>query len=210
MEINKKIIDTIDNFVDKCDYFDSVYKNIIKIIGNNINDNINELYDLVDCYIDIRKDHGIILKLYENFKNNCDENNEKDMYDLSSLNSMLDNIKNLIKNIDFQYKQFASFYPKLVRNNHMTVLLVVNDNETNKDTKMLEMINSIRNTKYQNKYKIIKGKNNKSITLRVNKNKQVSLLPKMLPTLYILNDNNAIEIPCEDIKNEQMMLSLLN
>lgn len=210
MEINKKLIDSIDIFVEKCDNFDIVYQKVLDIILKRISDNVDILYGLVECYIEIRKYHGIIIKLYNEFEKSVDINNERDMYDLSSYNSIIDNIKNLIQNVDFQYKQFASYYPDLIDNNSVTVLLIINEKETEKDLNLINLLNKVKRDKYQNKYKVMKMKKNKSsVKLNVNKNK-ITLNPKSVPSLYLLRKNNLLEVPGDNIQNENVMASIIN
>jgi hypothetical protein len=211
MEINKKLIDTIDIFVNKCDNFDKIYKEVINIVNNNTNENIDELYDIVTCYIEIRKEHGIIIKIYDDYKKTAKTKNDEEMYNLSTFNSILENVKNLVQNIDFQYKQFATYFPELVNNNLMTVILIINEKENEDDKKLINMINKIKSVKYENKYKIMKcKKNSNEIKLKIKNNKYVTLKPKSIPSLYLLNKKTMTEVPGNNIKNDEILRSILN
>ena len=211
MEINKKLIDTIDIFINKCDNFDKIYKEVINIVNNNISNNVNELYDLVECYMELRKDHGIMIKIYDNYKKIAKIENDDEMYNLSTFNSILENVKNLMQNVDFQYKQFASYFPELINNNSMTVILVINETENINDKRLVEMLNKIKGIKYENKYKIMKcKKNTNEIKLKIKDNKHIILKPKKIPSLYLLNKKTVTEISGENIKNDEVLKSILN
>ncbi len=209
MEINKKLIDTIDIFVEKCDNFDKIYKQVVNIINNNIKNNVDDLYNLVDCYIEIRKEHGIMIKLYDDYKKIITIENDEEMYNLSTFDSIIDNVKNLIQNIDLQYKQFAIYFPELVNNNFMTVILLVNEKEDENDIRLLNMINKIKLVKYENKYKVLKYKKGSNGTkLKLGDNKEITLRPKRVPSLYLLNKKRITEIPGDSLKNNDELNSI--
>lgn len=209
MEINKKLIDTIDIFVEKCENFDIVYKEVVSII-NKEEDNIDKFYDLVQNYIEIRSIHGRILKNYENYSASLSEESDEDMYNLSSLNSIIENSKNLIQNIDFQYKQFAVYYPDLIENSMMTVILLVNTEKNEKDKMLINAMNEIRNKKYKNKYEIVECNKKEKIELKINKsNKKIMLSAKKLPCLYLLNNKLITKIDGENIINKNIFDSLI-
>jgi hypothetical protein len=209
MEINKNLIDTIEIFVDKCDNFDKLYKKVIKIINTEINDNLDELYDITSNYIEIRGCHGRIIKTYDNYKNSGLKNDEE-MYNLSALTSILENVNNIIQNVDFQYKQFATYFPNLVNKSYLTVLLIVDNNETEEDIRLINMLNEIKVKKYEHKYKIMKCGKKEGIELKIRKkNKKIRLVPKKTPSLYLINDDIISEIQTENIKNKEMLEKIL-
>lgn len=209
MEINKKLIDAIDIFVEKCENFDIVYKEVVTII-NKEEDNIDKFYDLVQNYIEIRSVHGRILKNYENYSANLSEDSDEDMYNLSSLNSIIENSKNLIQNIDFQYKQFAVYYPDLIENSMMSIILLVNTEKTEKDKMLINAMNEIKNKKYKNKYEVVECNKKDKIELKISKsNKKVMLSTKKLPCLYLLNNKLITKIDGENIANKDSFESLI-
>jgi ribosomal protein L16 Arg81 hydroxylase len=210
MEINKYLIECIEIFIKKCETFDELYKKVIKIIKNDINDNLDDLYDITNNYIEIRAAHGQIIKLYNKYKNS-DLKTDEELYNLSTLSSILDNINNMIQNIDFQYKQFATFFPNLVNKNYLTVLLIVSKKETDEDTRLINMINEIRETKYENKYKIIKCGNKEGIELKVKRlNQKVKFTPKNTPALYLIDNNIISEIQTSNIKDKKMLEKIIS
>lgn len=210
MEINKNLINTIEIFVTKCENFDKSYKNMVKIINNQANDNLDELYDVTNYYIELRACHGKIIKLYDSYKN-CKLDNEEYLYNLSVLNSIIGDVGNMIQNVDFQYKQFATFFPKLVSKDHLTVLLVVNKNETEEDKKFINMLNEIKANKYENKYKIMKCGKKEGLELKIkSKNQKIKLLPKSTPMMYLIKDDIISEIKLKNIENKKMLENILS
>lgn len=98
----------------------------------------------------------------------------------------------------------------MIDNNSVTVLLIINEKETEKDLNLINLLNKVKKDKYQNKYKVMKmKKNKKSIKLNVYKNK-VTLSPKSIPSLYLFRNNNLLEVPGENIQNESVMSSIIN
>ena len=209
MEINKNLIDTIDIFIDKCENFDKLYRQVIKIINAEINDNLDELYDITSNYIEIRAYHGKIIKTYESYKNS-DIKNDEEMYNLSALSSILENVNNIIQNVDFQYKQFATYFPNLVNKSHSTVLLIISKNETDEDNRLINMLNQVKSTRYENKYKIMKCGDREGLELKIRKkNQKIKIVPKKTPSLYLINNDIISEIPTENIKNKAMLEKML-
>jgi hypothetical protein len=210
MEINKNLIDTIEIFVEKCESFDKLYTKVVKIINTEINDNLDELYDITSGYVEIRAYHGKIIKIYDSYKNSKLQTDE-DMYNLSALSSILENVNNIIQNVDFQYKQFATYFPKLVDKNYLTVLLIVGKKETNEDRRLINMINELKVQRYENKYKIMKCGKNEGLELKIRKkNQKMMIAPKKTPTLYLIKKDIISEIPSENIRNKAMLEKILN
>jgi len=209
MEINKNLIDTIEIFVDKCDNFDKLYKKVATIINTEINNNLDELYDITANYIEIRAHHGKIIKIYDSYKSSGLKNDEE-MYNLSALSSILENVNNIIQNVDFQYKQFATYFPNLVNKNYLTVLLIVGKNESEEDVRLINMLNEIKVSKYENKYKIMKCGKKEGLELKIRKkNQKIKLVPTKTPSLYLIKNNIVSEVPIQNIKDKKTLERML-
>ena len=110
MNFNKIVLDKIDKFISLSKEFDLNYNNVITLQDNEIkNENIKYIYMITKYYIEIRALHGELLLLVDQLKNSINSNkllkqndNTNKLYDLSTFNSILSNINELITNIDYQ------------------------------------------------------------------------------------------------------------
>lgn len=207
MNLNKIILDKINKFVIVSKEFDTNYKNIINNDSMIIDENIIKIiYTLTTNYIELRKIHGNLLLLLDEYKgiNNIEQDNK--LYDLSTFSSILANISELITNIDFQYKKIAIKFPKLINKKPLLVLLLT-DGENNLIT---ELFNKIKEEVPENIYKIILcSKTDDKIKCNEIIGMNLTLKITSLPMLYIINNTNITEIPIDKITDIVTLKSLL-
>ena len=225
MDIDKKLIDKIENIVKLSDEFDFGFKIIIDLPNDKIDEkNIENIYLLTKKYIIIRKLHGELLlflnKLinsvnYNQIETNNDEqvNNKENeklskiLYDISTFNSLMININELITNIDYEYKKFALKYPKFINKKPLTLILLTDNKEENK--KYSEIIEQLKIKFPEHIYKITKCEYiNKKIKCN-NEIDELNLKLKInsLPMIYIIKNSNVVEIPINEIENIESMLN---
>lgn len=187
------------------------------------------LYSMTKNYILIRKEHGELLLMMNNLLNSQTTNektNKKDSkksskssnvdvdnggedfkniddlkvyYDISTFNTLLNNINDLINNIDFEYKKIALKFPKFINAKPMNIILISTD-ATNKYFKMIE---ELKQKYIQHKFMTIVCTNDKNSISKCNEElKKFNIKIKSfnsLPLIYIINGNTITEIPINKI-----------
>lgn len=222
MNFNKLVLDKIDNLVNLTKKFDMGFKIIINLPNENIDEkNINEIYTLTKHYIEIRSEHGYLLIMMNQLLNSATKSlSDSDpnkiigestdyLYDLSTFNSLIINVGELVNNIDFQYKKIALKYPKFINKKPFTVILFTNSDTDSKVNSYIEMIEQLRKEFPENYYKIIKcEKNNRKIKCELNLPSSIKI--KTLPSLLIQNGDSSItEIPLDKINGIESIISIL-
>lgn len=183
--------------------------------NNNEQNKIEQIYALTKNYIFLRSEHGGLLMLLDKLKNNInsvstelsDELVNK-LYDLSTFNSIINNVSELINNIDFQYKKIALKYPKYISRKPITIILFVEKIDPNNN--YIKMIEEVKNLNLENIYKVIECGSNKKIKCNEILGKNISIKLDKVPSIFIINDDNIIEIPIEHVKNVKSLLNLIN
>jgi len=225
MNFNKLLLDKIDNLVILSKEFDENYKKIIETIDNNLDEKIiNCIYTLTKNYISLRTIHGEIILLMNKYENYTGENIKKDdkdlnensdnkinkLYDLSTFYSIITNINELINNIDFQYKKIATKYPKYIGNKSLTVMLLIDENEDENKNVYTQLINKVKVKYPENIYKIIKVNKKEKKEKKKNLDKilgiNLTLKITILPTIYVINGTNIVELPLDKINNIEEVL----
>ena len=135
------------------------------------------------------------------FKNKINKNNnENDLYDLSVLSSIIGSIDALISNTDYQYKRISILFPNLIKKNPPSLLLFTN----NTKDKYVEMFEQMKDAHNEYKYKVI---NCDKIGSRINcgkiVDKNLSIKIEKLPSLYLLTDDNILDIPITKFNHYQ-------
>lgn len=210
--IHSKILNKIDNLIKLSSDFDSGYKVIFNLDPSIKLDekNIEIIFFITKNYILMRKEHGEILLMMNNLINSLNSINEKKnkkeliytdqtekLYDLSTFNTILNNINDLINNIDYQYKKIAIKYPKFINKKQIMIILITKEG----DNKYIELINKLKTEYPENKYKIIKcdekDKNKYEKELK-EFNIQIKSI-KSLPLIYVVSNSTITEIPISKI-----------
>jgi hypothetical protein len=236
MDFNKKILDKIDNLVKLSSEFDSGFKIIFNLETNKINEKEADiLYSMTKNYILIRKEHGIILLMYneillmhnkklnlvdyDEYVNTAKQTNKnttknakksandvekmesmRTLYDISTFNTLISNINDLINNVDYEYKKIAIKFPKFINKSQMKLILITSSKTDEKYTNMFE---ELKTEHPEHKYHIVKCGDEKSDMEKCEKeladfNIKIKSL-KSLPLIYIVNGTIITEIPIEKI-----------
>ena len=222
MNLNKIVLDNINLFVCTSREFDNYYKNVIVMKNNKIDDlSKKHIYMITKYYIELRTIHGKLILLIDEFKNtinlskkeNSKENpnantNTNNFYDLSTFTSILSSINELITNVDFQYKKIAIKYPNFINKKPLMILLVTNDDSESND--FVKLLNSVKEQVPENIYKVVKtekshGKINCEKLLGI----KLTLKIETLPTFFIINGPNIVEVPADKISDANVLKSLI-
>ncbi len=123
INFNNSLIQKIDNIDKISEEFDEIFTHLIKIqdIKDITPEEIEQLYKLTKLYKFIRSEHGSLLILLDKkkdlIKSKSSELTEElveDLYDLSTFDSIISNISDLVSNIDFEFKRIAIMFPNFI------------------------------------------------------------------------------------------------
>ena len=220
MNTNKLILDKIDNMINLSSNFDKCFKQVINYPNGKINsEQIDLIYSLTKNYILIRAEHGSLILLMnvlnekksleiDDLKSMSDELVEK-LYDISTFNSFMNNVNDLVNNIDFQYKKIALKYPKYINKKPLTIVLVTNDIE-DKNDKYIELIENVKTQFPENYYKIVKCESGEK-KLKCDKilGFEQTLKISSIPTLFIVNGNTITELPVDKVNDAETISNFL-
>lgn len=235
MNFNKKLIDKIDNLVKLSTEFDTGFKIVFELDADKINQqNAEILYSMTRNYILMRKEHGELILMMNkqinsiNFepkdgdkeqnkknkkKNNTEIDNTMELYNISTFNTLLSNANDLINNIDYEYKKIALKYPKFINDGQMTLILI---QSTETDNKYIKMIEELKNSHPEHKYKIINCGDSKSDILKCEKELEAYGIKlksdksqKSMPVIYIKNKSIITEIPLSKINDIEPIKKLI-
>lgn len=213
MNFNINLIKKIENQIDMSNKFDKLCTEILEDISSE--KNTTNIYNITTLYMLIRAEHGGIIILNDKMKNDIinmdttlnDETINK-LYDLSTFTSILDNINNLVSNIDFQYKKMALMFPKLIVKKPIHIILIVKS--INKTNNYIKIIEEAKKKLVQNEFHVIECTEiGKIINCDKMIKKKVSLRVESIPSLYMINDDNIVELPIKNIKCVEDLIKLL-
>ncbi len=215
MNINNSLIKKIDHIVKLSTEFDNVFQNLIEKKGEVDPKTIEDLYKLTQLFLFIRSEHGGIIMLMDKkkdqIKSETTELSDKlinQLYDLSSFESILENVSNLVSNVDFEFKRIAIMFPKYI--NKKPLILVLLTDEISKDNKYIKIIEDIKEIHPQNVYKVIQCSKGDKVNCGKVGDKKINLTANKLPTLFLINENNIIELPIEKIDSVEKLDVFLN
>ena len=141
----------IENIIKKSTEFDLICTDILENL--NSKDTRNKIEKLTNNYINIRKSHGELLLLENNFKKNINKNiklqkggNKNELYDLSTFTSIIENVSSVVNNIDFEFKKIALLFPQHIAENKQNVLYFKDKNKNSKYSKWIEEIKNTNDT----------------------------------------------------------------
>lgn len=143
--------------------------------------------------------------------NGMDDTNEtivKTLYDLSTFNTLLGNVNDLINNIDYEYKKIAIKYPKFINKKQMLIILIT----PNLEDKYAKLIDEIKTSHPEHKYKTIKCEDKKDEIVKCEeelKEYGIKIKSKTLPVIYIINDRTFTEIPISKIDGIEPIKNLI-
>jgi hypothetical protein len=210
MDINNSLIRKIDHIVKLSDEFDNIFTSLIKKKSEMDSKIIEDLYKLTQLFIFIRSEHGGIIMLMDrkkdDIKSHSSELSDKlvnELYDLSTFDSVMENVSNLISNIDFEFKRVAMMFPKYINKKPMTLILLTNN--MNKNDKYITMINKIKEIHPENIYKVIQCEKGDKVNCGKISDKNINLTAKNIPALFLINEHKITELPSEQIDNVEIL-----
>lgn len=239
--IQVKLLNKIDNLVKLSTDFDSGFKIIYNLDSTSQLDESKTdiLYSMTKKYILMRKEHGELLLMMNKFTNSIpfsnidiksqtggaksnknvskpsingmddtDETIVKTLYDLSTFNTLLGNVNDLINNIDYEYKKIAVKYPKFINKKPMLIILIT----PNLEDKYAKLIDEIKISHPEHKYKIIKCEDKKDEIVKCEEELReygIKIKSKTLPVIYIINNGTFTEIPISKIDGIEPIKNLV-
>jgi len=202
----------IENILKKSTDFDYICTDILEDL--NTKDISIKVEKLTNNYINIRKSHGELLLLENNFKKNINKNiklqkggGKNELYDLSTFTSIIENVSNVVNNIDFEFKKIALLFPQHIGENKQNILYF---KDKNKNSKYSKWIDEIKDTKDNINFDIVElSEENKKYNLSKLTSEDIDIEVKNLPSLFIVKNNNLIEVQLGNIKNIEELKKIL-
>jgi hypothetical protein len=202
----------IENILKKSTDFDYICTDILEDL--NSKDIRIKVEKLTNNYINIRKNHGELLLLENNLKKNINKNiklqkggSKNELYDLSTFTSIIENVSNVVNNIDFEFKKIALLFPEYIGENKQNVLYF---KEKNKNSKYSKWVEEIKDTKDNINFDIVElSEDNKKYNLSKLTSEDIDIEVKNLPSLFIVKNNNLIEVQLGNIKNIEELKKIL-
>jgi hypothetical protein len=216
MDLNMSLIKKIENILEMSGKFDKI---CTTILGGNIELNessIQNIRELTSLYMIIRAEHGGVIILNDKMKKDVSMHDSElsdklinQLYDLSTFTSISDNINNLVSNVDFEFKKIALMYPKLIRKQTNHLLLFIK--KIDKEDIYIKMIEEVKKLRPENEYHIIECKESGiKIDCAEMVKMQLSIGVDKLPSLYLVNGLNIVEIPMEQLKGHNDLIKMLD
>jgi hypothetical protein len=202
----------IENILKKSTDFDFICTDILDDLNSK---NVREkVENLTKNYINIRKSHGELLLLENNLKKNINKNiklqkggSNNELYDLSTFTSIIENVSNVVNNIDFEFKKVALLFPQFIGDNKQNVLYF---KDKNKNSKYSKWIDDIKEKKNNVNFEIVElSDDNKKYNLSKLTSEDIDIEIKNLPSLFIVKNNNLIEVQLGNIKNIDELKNIL-
>ena len=214
MNFNILLIKKIDNILDMSAQFDKL---CIQVLDDKLSEKKPTLiYNITSLYILIRAEHGGILLLNDKMKTSIlnqdtklnDETINK-LYDLSTFTSIIENIANLVSNIDFEDKKIALMFPKLIDVKQIDLVLFTKT--LDKEDKYVKLIEDVKKLRNQYNYHVIEcDKVKKVINCDKILKRKISINVEKLPSLFLINGDNIVELPINKINETSDLIKLID
>lgn len=215
MDLNISLIKKIEIILEMSGKFDKICSTILSGNIDLDKSNIQNIRELTSLYMSTRAEHGAIIVLSDKMKKDIssDDGSLSDklvskLYDLSTFTSIVDNINNLVSNMDFEFKKIALMYPKLINNQQTHLILFVGQND--KENKYIKMIEDLKKLKPENDYHVIEcEKDKKKIDCSKLVGMKLSINIDKLPTMYLVNGSNIVELQLDKINVSDDLVKIL-
>jgi len=202
----------IENILKKSTDFDLICSDILDDLKSK--DVRAKVENLTLNYINIRKSHGELLLLENNLKKNINKNiklqkggGKNELYDLSTFTSIIENVSNVVNNIDFEFKKIAILFPQFIGENKQNVLYF---KDKNKNSKYSKWVDEIKDKKNNINFEIVElSDDNKKYNLSKLTSEDIDIEVKNLPSLFLIKNNNLIEVQLGNIKNIDELKNIL-
>ena len=215
MDLNISLIKKIESILEMSGKFDKICSTILSGNIDLDKSNIQNIRELTSLYMSTRAEHGAIIVLSDKMKKDIssDDGSLSDklvskLYDLSTFTSIVDNINNLVSNMDFEFKKIALMYPNLINNQQTHLILFVGLDD--KENKYIKIIEDLKKLKPENNYHVIEcEKDKKKIDCSKLVGMKLSINIEKLPTMYLLNGSNIVELPLDKINVSDDLVKIL-
>lgn len=216
INFNNSLIQKIDNIEKISGEFDELFSHLIKIqdVKNITPNDIEQLYKLTKLFKFIRSEHGSLLILLDKKKDLIKSKSTEltdelveDLYDLSTFDSIISNVSDLISNIDFEFKRIAIKFPKFMNKNPLSIILFIDKNDPK--NKYIKMIEEVKKIHPENIYKVFECKVGSKVNCGKYNNKDLVLAVKKDPSLFLINGSNIIQLPTENMHDKKFLLDYL-
>ncbi len=217
INFNNSLIQKIDNIDKISEEFDEIFTHLIKIQDTkNISPKeIEQLYKLTKLFKFIRSEHGSLLILLDKkkdlIKSKSSELTEElveDLYDLSTFDSIISNISDLVSNIDFEFKRIAIMFPNFINKKPLSVILFID--KIDPKNKYIKIIEEVKSSHPENIYKVFECKVGSKVNCGMYGNKDLTLSAKNVPSMFLINDSNITMLPIDNMENSKILLEYLN
>lgn len=240
MDFNKIFIKHVERIVKLSIEFDNLYKSFVgKTNVHEPIDAEKTIYLLTQKYLIIHGTHGKILLLFNQFMNKCAEQQDpmedlgevmnddmEKMYNISMFKSVVTDVNMLINSVDVQYREVSKYFKNYVGKKQYCVVLFVDESNQNvlgKNEKLLKIKDAMERcekAKPEHVYKIIPtqmtmGKSIPKLTFpngthgldgKILQNLNI----KKLPSMFIISDSTAIEIPLKLSSSTDIFTSIMD
>jgi hypothetical protein len=216
INFNNSLIQKIDNIEKISGEFDELFSNLIKIqdVKNITSDNIEQLYKLTKLFKFIRSEHGSLLILLDKKKDLIKSKSTEltdelveELYDLSTFDSIISNVSDLVSNIDFEFKRIAIMFPKFMNKKPLSIILFTD--KIDPKNKYIKIVEEVKKVYPENVYKVIECKIGSKVNCGKYNNKDLILSAKNVPSMFLINDSNITMLPTENIQNSKILLEYL-
>jgi hypothetical protein len=216
INFNNSLIQKIDNIEKISGEFDEIFSHLIKIqdVKNITPNDIEQLYKLTKLFKFIRSEHGSLLILLDKKKDLIKSKSSEltdelveDLYDLSTFDSIISNVSDLVSNIDFEFKRIAIMFPKFMNKKPLSIILFID--KIYPKNKYIKMIEEVKKLYPENIYKVFECKEGSKVNCGKYNNKDLILSAKNVPNMFLINDSNITMLPTENIQNSKILLEFL-
>ena len=216
INFNNSLIQKIDNIDKISGEFDDLFSHLIKIqdVKNITPNDIEQLYKLTKLFKFIRSEHGSLLILLDKKKDLIKSKSTEltdelveDLYDLSTFDSIISNVSDLVSNIDFEFKRIAIMFPKFMNKKPLSIILFIN--KIDPKNKYIKMIEEVKTLYPENVYKVFECKVGSKVNCGKYSNKDLILSAKNVPSMFLINDSNITQLPIENMQDNKILLEYL-
>ena len=215
INFNNSLIQKIDNIEKISGEFDEIFSHLINQDVKNITSNdIEQLYKLTKLFKFIRSEHGSLLILLDKKKDLIKSKSTEltdelveDLYDLSTFDSIISNVSDLVSNIDFEFKRIAIMFPKYMNKKPLSIILFIN--KIDPKNKYIKMIEEVKKLYPENVYNVFECKVGSKVNCGKYNNKDLILAAKNVPSMFLINDSNITQLPIENMQDNKILLEYL-
>jgi len=216
MDFNISLIKKIENILEMSGKFDKICTSVLNDTTDISKSKIENIRELTSLYMLVRAEHGGIIILSDMMKKDVSIGDKtlsdkliNKLYDLSTFTSIIENINNLVNNMDFEFKKIALMFPKLINKetSHL-ILFVKNIDKSNIFVKIFE---DIKTLKPEYDYHVVEcEEEGKKVDCEKMLGFKLSINVTKLPSIYLINGSNIVDLPLDSIKETKDLIKMLD